>query len=112
MSLVRTLASALVARRDFGRGGRFHRRGRHLPRATASAAGNCPDQGFTSLFKPAPDHLLLHVRSYGSRVTSGLPVVLLPGLTRTAADFHVLAAALAADPADARWVVALDYRGH
>jgi pimeloyl-ACP methyl ester carboxylesterase len=55
---------------------------------------------------------MLHVRSYGSRVPSALPVVCLPGLARTAADFHLLAAALAADPAKPRLVLALDYRGH
>jgi pimeloyl-ACP methyl ester carboxylesterase len=52
------------------------------------------------------------VRRYGSRVASALPVVCLPGLARTAADFHPLAAALAADPAKPRLVLALDYRGH
>jgi pimeloyl-ACP methyl ester carboxylesterase len=83
---------------------------RHLPASTVSAAESCP--GFTRLFVAAPDDLRLHVRIYGSRGTSALPVVCLPGLGRTAADFHVLATALAADPAVPRWVVALDYRGH
>jgi hypothetical protein len=41
-----------------------------------------------SVFVTAPDALRLHVRSYGSRVASALPVVCLPGLARTAADLH------------------------
>src|SRR6516165_9112755 len=49
---------------------------------------------------------------YGSHVASALPVVCLPGLARTAADFHPLATALAADPAKPRLVLAIDYRGH
>jgi pimeloyl-ACP methyl ester carboxylesterase len=57
------------------------------------------------------DRLKLHVRSYGSR-TSAVPIVCLPGLARTASDFHSLAAALSTDPAQPRWVVAHDYRGH
>ena len=59
-----------------------------------------------------PDGPMLHVRSYGPRFAAALPVVCLPGLARTAADFHPLAAALAADPAKPRHVLALDYRGH
>jgi len=71
-----------------------------------------PIEEFSSVFVAAPDGLRLHVRRYGSRTASALPVVCLPGLARTAADFHDLAAALAADPAAPRLVVALDYRGH
>jgi pimeloyl-ACP methyl ester carboxylesterase len=112
MSFARTVAAPLVARRDVGRGARSQTCERHLPKAAGSASQGRPDRGFTSLFVAAPDRLLLHVRSYGPRLTSALPVVCLPGLARTAADFHSLAAALAADPAMARQVVALDYRGH
>jgi pimeloyl-ACP methyl ester carboxylesterase len=65
-----------------------------------------------SVFVTAPDGLTLHVRAYGSRLASALPVVCLPGLARTAADFHPLAAALAADLVKPRLVLALDYRGH
>jgi pimeloyl-ACP methyl ester carboxylesterase len=70
------------------------------------------DRGFASVFVTARDGLRLHVRSYGLRVASALPVVCLPGLARTAADFHPLAAAMAADLAKPRLVLALDYRGH
>jgi pimeloyl-ACP methyl ester carboxylesterase len=70
------------------------------------------DRRFASLFVTAPDGLRLHVRSYGSRVASALPVVCLPGLARTGADFDPLAAAMAGDPAKPRLVLVLDYRGH
>lgn len=65
----------------------------------------------TSRFVTAPDGLKLHVRVYGRRGASGLPVVCLPGLARTAADFHTLATELAGGTAVPRRVFALDYRG-
>jgi pimeloyl-ACP methyl ester carboxylesterase len=65
----------------------------------------------TSHFFTAPDGLKLHVRAYGTRATSALPVVCLPGLARTGADFHRLASALADDAERPRCVLALDYRG-
>ena len=71
-----------------------------------------PAQGFASIFVTVADGLKLHVRQYGPRLASGFPVVCLPSLARTAADFHALATALAADPAGPRRVLALDYRGH
>ncbi len=64
-----------------------------------------------SLFVSAPDGLRLHVRAYGRRLQQHMPVVCLPGLARTGADFHALALALATDPARPRAVFALDYRG-
>lgn len=64
-----------------------------------------------SIFISAPDGLRLHARCYGARSAPGLPVVCLPGLARTAADFEALAETLAGDPADPRRVIALDYRG-
>ena len=79
---------------------------------SAFADGTHSDRGFASVFVTAPDGLRLHIRSYGSSVASALPVVCLPGLARTAADFHPLATALAADPVNPRLVLALDYRGH
>jgi pimeloyl-ACP methyl ester carboxylesterase len=80
--------------------------------AGLAAAGTHSDRHFASVFVTATDGLRLHVRSYGSRVASALPVVCLPGLARTAADFHPLAVTLAADPAKPRLVLAFDYRGH
>jgi pimeloyl-ACP methyl ester carboxylesterase len=61
------------------------------------------------LFLSAPDGLQLHVRQYGPRA-GGTPVVCLPGLARTAADFEMLARALAAADKTQR-ILALDYRG-
>ena len=86
-----------------------------MPSETAAPVadrGIDPNQSFASVFVTPPDGPMLHVRSYGPRFAAALPVVCLPGLARTAADFHPLAAALAADPATPRHVLALDYRGH
>ncbi|MEN5082424.1 alpha/beta hydrolase [Bosea sp. TWI1241] len=69
------------------------------------------DTGFRSLFVSARDGLRLHARDYGPLDAAGLPVVCLPGLARTAADFHELALALAGDETRPRRVLALDYRG-
>ncbi len=66
--------------------------------------------GGKSLFVSAQDGLRLHVREYGSRTSPGLPVVCLPGLARTAADFDELAPALAAGPPE-RHVIAINSRG-
>ena len=73
----------------------------------------------TSIFITAQDGLKLHVRRHmptlarplGPRIAAALPVVCLPGLARTAADFEALAAALANDPNAPRHVIALDSRG-
>jgi pimeloyl-ACP methyl ester carboxylesterase len=69
------------------------------------------DSPYESLFVTAPDALRLHVRAYGRRSAPGLPVVCLPGLARTAADFDTLASGLANDSEHPRRVLALDYRG-
>ena len=63
-----------------------------------------------SIFIPAPDGLRLHVCEYGSSTLEALPVVCLPGLTRTTADFDVIAPALAYGTPPRR-VIALDSRG-
>ena len=77
---------------------------------TVSDEMTTPD-GFTSTFLSAPDGLRLHARVYGERAEDRLPVVCLPGLARTATDFHALASALASDGTRPRRVIALDYRG-
>jgi pimeloyl-ACP methyl ester carboxylesterase len=65
-----------------------------------------------SRFISAPDGLKLHAREYGSELAPGTPVLCLPGLARTAADFDVIARRLATGAAGKqRRVVALDYRG-
>jgi pimeloyl-ACP methyl ester carboxylesterase len=64
-----------------------------------------------SRFITAPDGLRLHVRDYGDRRSRRLSMVCLPGLSRTADDFDVLAAAIAAKATEPRRVLALDYRG-
>jgi pimeloyl-ACP methyl ester carboxylesterase len=61
-----------------------------------------------SIFFTSNDGLRLHARCYGARESAAIPVVCLPGLTRTAADFEVLAERLCAA---GRHVIALDYRG-
>jgi pimeloyl-ACP methyl ester carboxylesterase len=60
-----------------------------------------------SRFTAASDGLKLHALDYGNPRSPRLPVVCLPGLSRTAEDFTPLATALAKD----RRVLALDLRG-
>jgi pimeloyl-ACP methyl ester carboxylesterase len=64
-----------------------------------------------SIFVSAQDGLKLHVRRWGPRANAALPVMCLPGLARTGADFEVLASALAGDAKAPRPVFALDARG-
>jgi pimeloyl-ACP methyl ester carboxylesterase len=61
-----------------------------------------------SIFVTAQDGLRLHVREYGLRTAPALPVVCLPGLSRTVADFDALAQALAGG---GRRILAIDSRG-
>jgi pimeloyl-ACP methyl ester carboxylesterase len=74
---------------------------------TASA----PTNTSFGTFVTAPDGLRLHVRCYGRARASRTPVVCLPGLARTSADFEALATALSLDGPHSRRVIALDYRG-
>lgn len=69
------------------------------------------DQHGDHFFVSAPDGLKLHVRGYGTRDRQRCPVVCLPGLARTTADFDTLATALTRAPNRARYVLAVDYRG-
>ena len=62
-------------------------------------------------FITAQDGLRLHVRAWGPRPAALLPVVCLPGLARTVADFETLASALASGANGLRSVLALDLRG-
>jgi pimeloyl-ACP methyl ester carboxylesterase len=64
-----------------------------------------------SAFVTAQGGLRLHVREWGPRAAGATPVVCLPGLTRTGADFETLATALTADSKSPRRVLALDSRG-
>ncbi|MDF2117030.1 alpha/beta hydrolase [Roseiarcaceae bacterium H3SJ34-1] len=65
-----------------------------------------------SRFYTVRDGLRLHMLDFGSRADDAMPVVCLPGLARTSADFGRLAGAIANGAANApRRVVALDYRG-
>jgi len=70
-----------------------------------------PSDSGSSTFITAPDGIKLHARCYGRRNATATPVVCLPGLARTAADFDALAPALTNDGAHPRRVIALDYRG-
>jgi pimeloyl-ACP methyl ester carboxylesterase len=65
----------------------------------------------TSTFITAQDGIRLHVRAWGPRLAARLPVVCLPGLARTVADFETLASALANGANGLRSVLALDLRG-
>jgi pimeloyl-ACP methyl ester carboxylesterase len=71
-------------------------------------SGNAAGVSARSIFVTAQDGLRLHVREYGLRSASALPVVCLPGLTRTVADFDTLAPALANEQ---RRVIVIDSRG-
>ena len=62
-------------------------------------------------FYSATDGLRLFARDYGERTSPWLPVVCLPGLTRTSRDFHALATHLSTHRYRPRRVVAFDYRG-
>lgn len=68
-------------------------------------------KSFEDFFCQSADGLKLHGRTIGPQAGSHLPLLCLPGLTRTAEDFDDVAQALAADPKTPRRVIAVDYRG-
>jgi pimeloyl-ACP methyl ester carboxylesterase len=77
---------------------------------STAAARTLSSHDYDTIFLSAPDGLKLHARVWGRR-GDALPVVCLPGLSRTAADFDALGRALANDALQPRRVLALDYRG-
>lgn len=64
--------------------------------------------GYQDVWTRSADGLRLHARLYGERGGARLPVVCLPGLARSAVDFHALGTSLAGT---GRAVLAVDYRG-
>lgn len=78
--------------------------------AMTTPASSISDTSY-STFVTAPDGLRLHARCYGRASAPGTPIVCLPGLARTSADFDALATALSRDAPHPRRVIALDYRG-
>lgn len=66
---------------------------------------------FRDIYISAKDGLRLHVREYGPPVSDYPAVVCLPGMARTASDFHDLAEILANDPHQPHRVICVDYRG-
>ena len=77
----------------------------------AKLSASASNEIVESIFISASDGLRLHVRVYRPAAAKGLPVVCLPGLARTEADFEALALYLASDTEHPRCVFALDYRG-
>jgi len=68
-------------------------------------------QSFRDVYCQSADGLKLHAKVIGPDNSTALPMLCLPGLTRTTDDFDDIARAVAADPAAPRKVVSVDYRG-
>lgn len=66
---------------------------------------------FRDVFCQSADGLKLHAKVIGPENSATLPVLCLPGLTRTADDFDDVGRALASHPSAPRRVVAVEYRG-
>lgn len=80
---------------------------------TSAPADDHPEQPLLrrDLFYTSSDGLQLHVAEYGDPISPWLPVVCLPGLSRSARDFDDLARHLATHRHRPRRVLAFDYRG-
>jgi pimeloyl-ACP methyl ester carboxylesterase len=63
------------------------------------------------LFVSTTDGLKIYARDQGPLSSPALPVVCLPGLARTSADFRSLSRALARSETRPRRVISIDYRG-
>lgn len=68
-------------------------------------------QSFRDVYCQSADGLKLHAKIIGPDNSTLLPVLCLPGLTRTSDDFDDIARAIASNPAAPRKVVAVEYRG-
>src|SRR5262249_31153732 len=82
-----------------------------MPQSASDHAHEGAPPAGSSQFVSVQDGLRLHVRAHGARTNCALPVICLPGLARTTADFDTLALALSSDRERPRRVLALDYRG-
>ena len=80
------------------------------PHPDVTSGGGNPESAGASAYVTAQDGLRLHVREYGPRIAPAMPVVCLPGLARTVADFDALAPTLA-NGYPPRRVIAINSRG-
>ena len=77
----------------------------------SSAKAEADGQAWRDRFHSSSDGLSLHIAEYGDPSAPWLPVVCLPGLSRSARDFHNLAVHLSTHRHRPRRVLAFDYRG-
>jgi pimeloyl-ACP methyl ester carboxylesterase len=79
----------------------------------ADVEASPPAHGATprDLFYTSSDGLRLHVAEYGDAISPWLPVVCIPGLSRSARDFHELGLHLSQHSDRPRRVLAFDLRG-
>ena len=69
------------------------------------------EKNWQDIYFTSRDGLRLHARHYAAEKSGRRAVICLPGLTRNAKDFHVLASHLSDPTGHRRDVYALDYRG-